>query len=659
MHDKATQGERPQVCYDGGIKKEDVMGEQSVRGGHDEAVRRAFTQAILEEIKALEKMLEAGAFETGVRCMGVEQEMFLVDASCRPAPCSLKILEHLDPAFFTTELACFNMEANLEPMALEGSSFARLETRLESVIEEAREAASREGANVLLAGILPTLELLDLDLHNITPLPRYTLMNEALVALRKGEGNGGFPIFIRGLDTLDVISDTVMTEAANTSLQLHLQVDPDDFARLYNLAQLICAPQLAAGANSPVFGGRRLWQETRVALFERSVNESSVGERIRGGSPSRVSFGTRWLERSCLEIFRDDVTRFRPILVRDTDPDPVGCVERGDVPRLRALTLHNGTVWRWNRACYGISASGKPHLRIENRVLPSGPSVLDEVANAAFFYGMMLGLDSRVGEVRERLSFAHAKRNFYNAAQHGLDTPLVWLDGEHVASRELITERLLPAAEEGLRGLGVPDGDITRYLGTIEARVTTGQTGARWLLDALDGLSPGMQPQARALSATQAMMRFQQTGMPVHAWPTQQLDQASDDGGLGTVRSIMTTTLFTVRPDDVVDLASSIMDWKHVRHVPVEGSRGEAVGLITASVLFRGRAMVSDAPLAVRDIMARDPACVDPDTPLLTAMRQLVDAEVGCLLVVEEGRLIGIVSERDFLRVAAEKLERG
>lgn len=632
------------------------MGEHRVQYTRDEKRVRAFTRAMLSDLRALEALIERGMIEHGVRRVGVEQEMFLVDPTCRPAPIASEVIARVGDPRFTTELACFNLEANLTPQPFGGRVLKRLEEDLSEVVGKAAEAAESVGARVLLTGILPTLRHGDLGLDNMSPEARFQQMNDALSRMR----DGAFAVRIDGLEQFEADHDSVMLESANTSLQLHLQVSAEEFTRLYNLAQLISAPLLAAAANSPVLLGRRLWHETRIALFERSVDSRSSSQLARG-LPSRVSFGDAWVQESATELFRENALRFGVIMTCDGAPNPFAQIEDGVPPTLPALMLHNGTVWRWNRPCYGVT-EGKAHLRIENRVLPAGPTVLDEVANAALFYGMLEGLDGAYRDVASHVTIEDAKSNFIAAAQRGLDADLIWIHGRVVSAQALLLEELIPAAREGLTGLGVPSEDLDRYLGTVEERVRTRQTGARWLLDALAGFRGRTTPEAGLKIATEAMLKQQQHGNPVHCWGTVDLGhEGKAESVERTVAEIMTTDLFTVRPDDVVDLAERVMEWKHVRHVPVEARTGEVVGLLSHRALLRLYEHSADLskvePVPVETIMERNPPTVDPDTELVDAMRQLLAVDTGCLLVVSSGRLVGIVTERDFLSSALLVLE--
>ncbi len=450
------------------------MGEHDVKEQSDEVSQRVFVKALLDDVNTLEQMLEQEMFETGIRRIGAEQEMFLVDRTMGPAPVAIELLDKTDDERFTTELARFNLEANLTPYSFGGDCLKRLEQELHEVMTKARVAAEQCDADVLLVGILPTLRKSDLGLDNMCPIPRYHVLNRAMSKLRGGD----FHIVIKGLDELETTHDNVMLESCNTSFQIHFQVAPREFARLYNVAQAVTAPVLAAAVNSPVLLGRRLWNETRVALFQRSVDARSSHHQARGLRP-RVSFGDAWVRDSVLEIFREDIALFRVVLGQDEYQSSRAELAAGRVPKLQALRLHNGTVYRWNRACYGWSEQGA-HLRIENRVLPAGPSIIDEVANAALYFGLMAGITEEYEDIAKVMEFDDAKNNFFAAARHGLGAQFAWVGGETYTASALILDRLLPLAREGLRQHDIDPDDISRYLDIIEQRVRSAlhQAGA-------------------------------------------------------------------------------------------------------------------------------------------------------------------------------------
>jgi len=631
------------------------MGQDVSGQAQTPAQTRAFTKALLRDLQALEQMLGDGLIESGVRRIGVEQEMFLVNEAWRPTPTALDMLERLDGPY-TTELALFNLEANIEPRVLGGRCFSDLEARVDELVDQARWAAGEVGTEVLLAGILPTLSKSDVTLENITPKARYYALNTAFTAMRRGQP---YKLRIQGTDELYTEHDSVMLEASNTSFQVHLQVDPDEFAHIYNVAQVVTAPVLAAAVNSPVLFGKRLWEETRIALFQQSVDTRSGSVHMRDLSP-RVRFGERWIEDSITDLFQEDIARFRVLLTREVTEDPLQVLEEGGVPKLQALTLHNGTVYRWNRPCYGVG-DGKPQLRIECRVLPSGPTVVDEVANAAFWIGMVLGAAREYGDVRERIDFGEAKANFLAAARDGLKAGFRWLDGETFSARRLILDEALPLARSGLTEAGVNRADIDRFLGIIQERVESGTTGSRWMLRSLLGLKDQGTRSERLAAVTAATIDRQKTREPVHTWDDARITEA---GGwrlnYERIEQLMTTSLFTVHEDELVDMVAFLMERKQIRHVLVEDDAHSLVGLVSYRSVLRLMAEGFDASAdeapPVKDIMEREPTSVAPETSTLEAMDLMRQRKVSCLPVVSEGKLVGIVSETDFMPLAYELL---
>ena len=628
------------------------MGEHKVEENADEQKAQVFMKALLEDLRALAFMLEDGRVESSVTRIGAEQEMFLIDRYLRPAPVSLEVLKYANDSRLTTEIARFNLEANLTPLELTSNCFSRMESELQHIIDLARRGAATQDADVLLSGILPTLQKSDLTLDNLTPIARYHELNRGVIRMR----GGPLSIHIKGLDELHLTHDNIMMESCNTSFQVHFQSNAKDFANHYNVAQVITAPVLAVAVNSPMLLGQRLWQETRVALFQHSTDERSRPQLARN-QPTRVSFGECWLENSIIELFHDQITRFRPIMISEPDENPFRVLARGETPLLSALRIHNGTVWRWNRACYGVS-DGVAHLRIENRVLPSGPTVVDEIANAAFFIGLMVALPQVYGEIRERMAFDDAKMNFFRAARHGLDAQFSWLDGQTYSACSLILNNLLPLARQGLRNSNVATEDIDRYLGIIEDRAHSRQTGASWIMKSLAAMESSTSKDARQRNLTSAMLASQKKGQPIHCWPMIEMAETEEwEHGYRTVGQFMSTDLFTVKPDDLVDLAASVMDWRHIRHVPVEDEEGRLVGLITHRGLLRlmiKRAGSDQKPNTVQEIMISNPVTVSPSTSSLEAMEIMRSHRVGCLPVVEGDQLVGIVTSYDFLEATAK-----
>jgi CBS domain-containing protein len=615
--------------------------------------RRAFVVAVLADLAALERMLAEGRFETGVRRIGAEQEMFLVDGSWAPAKAALSVMQHLADPHFTTELGLFQLEANCDPQVLTGRGLSAMHAQLDGLVEQARAASRAQGLDVVLTGILPTLRRSDLGLDSMVPSPRYLALNRVLTELR----GGTFEFSISGLDELTLNHDSVMLEACNSSFQVHYQVAPDEFARLYNIAQLLAGPIMSVSANSPLAFNQRLWAETRIALFRQAVDTRTQTRKGRT-TEARVSFGTRWVQGSVTEIHREDIARFRTLIGGDLDEDPAAVLDRGETPQLKALRLHNGTIYRWNRPCYGI-LDGKPHLRIENRVMPSGPSVLDQMANAAFWFGLMSDFGAREDAVPERMDFDQAGHNFYTAAQQGLGAHFVWLDGREVSAQRLVLDDLLPRAEAGLRSEGVGAEDITHYLGVIDQRCRLGRTGARWQLSSWNGLRDRATPGERANALVAATIKRQVSGRPVAEWERARLDEARGTSrNYKRVEQFMRTDLYTVDAEDPIAVVSHLMIWERIRYVMVEDKDHALLGVVSFRAVLRHLAAGRDLERTpVSAIMLAEPTTVHPEASALEAIQLMRWMRIGSLPVVREGRLVGLVLKDDFLAVAEKLLE--
>ena len=631
-------------------------------GAHDINVlgdeqRRAFSQALLQDMQALERMQREGLIESGIRRIGAEQELFLINKSYEAHNVADKVLDLLEGSF-TPELARFNLEANASPQVLSGDCLKRMEDEISGMVQQARVAAQSLDSRIVMCGILPTLHQHELGLDAMVQEPRYLALNQILKDLRGSD----FITHIKGLDELRTTHDNVMMEACNTSFQIHFQVGAEEFPKLYNLSQVVTAPVLACSVNSPVLLQHRLWHETRVALFQQSLDARNESQQKRGSRP-RVSFGEKWVEHSVMEIFREDVARFRVLLSSDLGESSLEMLDRGEMPPLKALCLFNGTVYRWNRPCYGVK-DGVAHLRIENRVLPAGPTVLDEMAGAALFFGLMVAMGEEHKDVRDSMQFDHAKGNFMAAARYGLDAQFRWIDGESLTASKLILDRLVPMAREGLQQKNIDSSCIDRYLGVIEERVAIGRTGSQWALDSLAAMGDEGTPDEKHRALTAATYARQQDGEPVHKWRLATLDSKPDwRHSFKTVRQLMTRDVFTVHPEDVIDLVASLMDWEHLHRVPVEDNDGHLVGIVTQRsllrVLAKGYGQAQQQAVAVKEIMKPGPlVTVTPEDSTLVAMALMRKHKVGSLPVVENDRLVGIVTEHDFVGAAARLLEQ-
>src|SRR5688572_14052109 len=488
------------------------MGDKTVTSKYDETQMREFTRSVLNDLQALETLLSNGQIEEDVRRIGAEQEMFLVDSSLHPSPIVSEVIEEAKDGRLTTEIGRFNLEANLTPRLFAGSCLMDMETELNDILGTVRETAGKFGSSVLLAGILPTIQQSDLTEANLTPNPRYHEINRVVSELHGDDRN----IHIKGLDELELTLHDTFIEFCNTSFQVHLQVGAREFANHYNWAQAIAGPVLAPAVNSPVLLNHRLWHETRLALFQLATDTRSLTHRARNQTP-RVNFGDSWVTGSILDVLREDVIRFRILLTQAVKEDAMQVLHEGAIPQLYAWRLHNGTIWRWNRACYGIM-DGKPGLRIEARYLPAGPSVADEMANAAFFLGLMTALPDEYGDVTRLMPFDTAKANFFNAARYGLNSQTVWIDGESRRTGRLVVEELLPRARRGLEMASLDSSDINRYLGILEDRVRGGITGSQWMIDSLAEMDPRAKANVRMRSLTASMKKNQEEKLPLHEW---------------------------------------------------------------------------------------------------------------------------------------------
>lgn len=637
------------------------MGEQKVNISIDQEELREFTRNLLRDVQALQYMLDNDWFETETIRIGAEQEMCLVNRrTLKPANLAMPVLEKMaDSDWLTTELAQFNLETNMKPQEFTGNCFSELEKEVRDNLKHIQKTLQKMDGDLVLTGILPTLRKFDLDSQNLTPKPRYRALIEAI----RGQLIGpAFELRLMGIDEILVKHDTPLLEACNTSFQIHLQVTPDDFVQMYNIAQTLTAPIMAIAANSPIVFGRRLWHETRIALFQQALDVRTTHEHMRERSP-RVSFGSGWLENSIMEIYKEDIARFRVLLNTEISEDSIETIKAGKVPKLRALQVHNSTVYRWNRPCYGISDNGKPHLRIENRVVPSGPTVVDEVANTAFWIGVMTGMAMKYKDIREHISWEDVRDNFAKAARYGIDSTFTWLKDKKISACDLVLEELLPLARKGLTSRKVKKADIDKYLGIIEQRAKKHMNGARWQLRAFSKLIKEVGRDEALSILTACMMKNQRKGTPVHDW---ELPTTADLEEYRPVRlkveEFMETDLFTVQKDDIIELVAELMEWRKVRYMPVEDSKGKLVGLITSRILMRyftekSRFNGKESYL-VKDIMRHDPITIGPDATIVEAMHLMRDKKLGCLPVVKDGELIGLITEMNFLRVSGRLIER-
>jgi gamma-glutamyl:cysteine ligase YbdK (ATP-grasp superfamily) len=458
-------------------------------------------------------MLDEFRFDADRPMTGLELELNLIDKDGEPAMRNAEVLADLADPSFQTELGQFNLEINVAPRLLAGAGFDQYQRDLASSLARAEERAGKADARLVLIGILPTLTQRHAVLENLTTEPRYRVLNEQMATARGEE----FSLDIRGTERLQSVTDSIAPEAACTSAQFHLQVAPEDFANYWNASQAIAGVQLAVGANSPFLFGRRLWAETRIALFEQSTDTRPDELKAQGVRP-RVWFGERWIT-SIFDLFEENVRYFPALLPIIDAEDPVEVLHSGGVPRLSELRLHNGTIYRWNRPVYDIM-DGRPHLRVENRVLPAGPTLLDLLANAAFYFGLVRELAEADRPIWTQLTFSQAEENFHVAARDGLGATLYWPRRGEMPATELVLDWLLPRAYDGLDRFGVNPDIRDRLLRIIEGRCRTGVNGATWQTSTVEHLERGGLNRQDALR--EMLRRYAELfagNTPVHTWP--------------------------------------------------------------------------------------------------------------------------------------------
>ncbi|PCH92927.1 MAG: CBS domain-containing protein [Bacteroidetes bacterium] len=631
------------------------MGTQKVRLAKSQRQIQIFEKHLLRDVRALERMLKEGWFDDENLRIGAEQEFCIIDKNFRPAPKNQEILNKLDNPSFTTEFSKYNAEINCIPREFKGKCLSEMHNEIDESLAMFQSEAEKLNVQTILCGILPTVRKFDISMDNLTPLERYYALCKAINKLR----GDVYELKIRGIDELIMKHDSPLLEACNTGFQVHLQIKADEFVQMYNIAQAIAAPVLAACVNSPLLFGKRLWMETRIAIFQQSVDTRNTSDHLREFSP-RVTFGNAWLKDSVLEIYKEDIIRYRVLLSTELTEDVMKKLDTKEVPLLEALSVHNSTIYRWNRPCYGIS-DGKAHLRIENRILPAGPTTADEMANAAFWLGLMNGFKHEIKDVTKLMDFDMAKSNFANAAQHGLDTKLAWFNGKTISANKLVLRELLPIAKKGLKKAKLDSADIDFYLGIIKDRVKSKNTGSQWILNSYKKLIKETTIEETMTIITAGMVKNQKKKLPVSKWKLPGIeDKLPVDHTTLLVEEFMSRDLFTVQPEDIVPLVAEIMDWKNIRYVAVEDEKERLVGLVTSRLLLRHyshNSNVEDDPAPVKTMMIKKPITIAPEATIKEAMEKFQKHGIGCLPVVKSKRLIGIITAEAFMSITQRLLK--
>lgn len=621
------------------------MGEPKISVLSSPEEKREYTRHILDDIKAMESMLEKSMFEIDEKKIGAEQELGIVGSDWYPAMVYDKILNEVNDKRFTTELGKFNIEINLDPLRFTGKCFTKMHDQLKELVDKAKEAAAKHDSKIVLTGIMPTLGRSQLKFEFMTPNPRYETLNDVMVSERKRN----FELNIIGIDELITSHPNILFEAFNTSFQVHYQVDPKKFVSQYNWAQAIAGPVLAIVANSPLLMGKRLWSETRIALFQQSVDTRNTTQVKRDVEP-RVTFGTHWLQNSVLELYQDCISRHPPLFAPLKTENSLELLENNKTPRLRALCMHSGTVYMWNRACYGVSETGKPHFRIENRYIPAGPSTIDEVANAAFWLGLMAGMPKEHRKINEQMDFEVARFNFYNAARVGLEANFDWV-GKTYQARDLILDKMLPWARKGLERKRVNKEDIDKYLSIIKKRTEQKINGASWMVNNYNHLLHKSTRKEASVSLTRLMVKMEGSGHPLHEWAEVKHSLKDGHKHFYMVEQIMSTDIPTAHKDDLLELVINIMIWRNQRYIVVENSKKEIVGLVASRLLVR---LLKDGwkeGLTVKDIMVKDLVTIGPRASTQEAVALMAKKNIGCLPVVSKNKLLGMLTEREIVNI--------
>lgn len=486
------------------------MGDEVEHQQFSRADRTRHREKVRAGLQALARMLTEDRFEAMTPMSGLEIELNLIDDRFEPAMRNAEALSVLADPRFQTELGRFNLEINVPPRRLEGDGLAAFADTIRAALDSAEQKIS--GARLVMIGILPTLRPEHADAEHLSANPRYAMLNEQVLQAR-GEDIG---ISIDGVEQLRLTTDSVMPEAACTSTQIHLQVGPEDFAPYWNAAQAIAGVQVAVGANSPFLFGKRLVDESRIPLFEQATDTRSEDLKAQGVRP-RVWFGERWIG-SVLDLFEENSRYFGALLPVVGEEDPVAVLDSGATPELEELQLHNGTIYRWNRPVYDV-AGERPHLRVENRVLPAGPSVIDTMANVAFFAGLVRSLTEQPRPIWEDLDFGTAHANFAAGVRHGIAAEVTWPGIGTVPVAELVLRKLLPLAADGLRSWQIDTAEADQLLTIIERRCLTGVNGASWQTAAVTARERAGQSRDAALHGMLGDYRqLMASGDPVHSW---------------------------------------------------------------------------------------------------------------------------------------------
>ncbi len=606
-----------------------------------------FINQLTSDIEILEQLINQNKLEDYNR-IGAEQEFCLIDENFRPNPINETILKKVQRHGFVTEIAKFNMELNIDPIDLKSNALSKMESVLNEKMKIVSEVAKQHNSDVILTGILPTVRKNDLKLNNITNNPRYLDLCNAISKYRGQK----YKIRISGIDELIFQHDSPLVEGCNTGFQFHLQIAPNIFHKMYNFAQLIAAPVLATSVNSPMLFGKRLWNETRIAVFQQATDTRIIGNYHLESLP-RVTFGNNWLKESLIEIFKEDITRYK-ILLKSLSK--TGNKRHNlHLPKLNALTLHNSTVYRWNRPCYGIYKK-QPSIRIENRMLPAGPTIIDEVANSAFWLGLMMFYkNSDIEDLNKLIKFDDARVNFYTAAQQGIDSTFKWFNGKRIEARKLILNELIPKAVIGLSSINIKPKDIEKYLNIIKERTSTRQNGARWIIDSYDKLSNKFSKQNTLTTITSEIIRNQNENKPVHKWDIPKNSVVINNPSKLLIEECMERDINSINENDVFELAYQINSWEQKNYMIVVNEQGEITGILNASIFNNAKYTENRKKIHVKKIMQKKITTISPEKTIKEALKLMSDNNIEILPVSENNLFIGIVDKKNLIQYELNK----
>ncbi len=615
------------------------MGELNVKKITGDEDKVGYIDQLLTDIEALEYMLENKMFMKAPYHIGAEQEFCLTNENWEPTNKADEIIRDIDDPHFTPELTLYNLEINLDPVILKDRCFSDLHKQLNELLDKARLSAAKYGSKVILTGILPTVDTKFLGMSYMTPLKRYRVLNEAIKDIRKDD----IELHIKGVDEVNLHHNTILYEGCNTSFQSHLQIDPDNFADTYNWAQAISGPILSICANSPMLMGQELWEETRIALFAQSV-DTRASTFILNEMESRVAFGNDWVSGSVADYYKDAVIRFRSLITTDFETDSMSLLQSGQTPKLRALSLHNGTIYKWNRLCYGVK-DNVPHLRIENRYMPSGPTTEDEIANMMLWVGVMMGRPKAFDKIHQKMNFKDIKGNFFNAARYGMAAQFHW-DGKLVSSHELLLDHFLPMAFRGLYSMGIAPRDAEHYLSIIENRIRS-HNGSRWMIKAFRKLKESYKTPDALKILVATMHEREEKRYTVDVWQLPRGDEYVIPQDRLTVKDRMNTKTMTAQENDSAELVLKMMLWKNIHHAPILDHNLDLSGLLTWTDVQN---YIDDPGMlkeSIRSLMTKDLITVSSETPLIEAKELMAANSINCLPVVDGKKLIGIITTND------------